>query len=213
MLSVLGMSGCMGALTNEGPDQLTITPAQYRDAFDAAARTAKQMGYKVVVVDRSNGIIETEPRHAGGALEPWRFDNDGFEEATANTIASRRRRIRFEFVPVGAHLDAAQADPVLHGPAIPGSTRAQDRFDVQTCTGPIDMDVWVYIERSFTEGTKPSTYSGSLASNWTNKLDVKPADAKDESTRDSTKWTPIGRDLAYERTIVQRIEESLNSPK
>jgi hypothetical protein len=75
------------------------------------------------------------------------------------------------------------------------------------------MDVWVYIERSFTEGTKPSTYSGSLASNWTNKLDVKPADAKDESTRDSTKWTPIGRDLAYERTIVQRIEESLNLPK
>jgi len=52
-----------------------------------------------------------------------------------------------------------------------------------------------------------------LASNWTNKLDVKPADAKDESTRDSTKWTPIGRDLAYERTIVQRIEESLNTPK
>ena len=131
----------MGALTNEGTDQLTITPAQYRDAFDAAAQTAREMGYKVVVVDRSNGIIETEPRHAGGALEPWRFDNDGFEEATANTIASRRRRIRFEFVPVGAHLDAVQADPVLHGPAIPGSTRAQDRFDVQTCTGPIDMDV------------------------------------------------------------------------
>ena len=79
---MLAMSGCMGALTNEGTDQLTITPAQYRDAFDAAARTAQQMGYKVVVVDRSNGIIETEPRHAGGALEPWRFDNDGFEEAT-----------------------------------------------------------------------------------------------------------------------------------
>ncbi len=69
----------MGALSNEGADQLTITPAQYRDAFDAAAQTAREMGYKVVVVDRSNGIIETEPRHAGGALEPWRFDNDGFE--------------------------------------------------------------------------------------------------------------------------------------
>ena len=71
------MGGCMGALTSEGPDQLTIAPAQYRDAFDAAARTAHEMGYKVVVVDRSNGIIETEPRHAAGALEPWRIDNDG----------------------------------------------------------------------------------------------------------------------------------------
>lgn len=208
-MSVLGMSGCMGALTNEGPDQLTITPAQYRDAFDAAARTAHEMGYKVVVVDRSNGIIDTEPRHAAGALEPWRIDNDGFEDATANTIASRRRRIRFEFIPVGANLDAVQSDPVLHGPAIPGSTRAQERFDVQTCTGPIEMDVWVYIERSFTEGIKPSTYSGSLQSTWTNRLNAKPADAKDESTRDNMTWTPIGRDLAYERTIVMRIEKSL----
>jgi len=210
MLPALAMAGCMGALSNEGPDKLTITPAQYRDTFDAATRTAQQMGYKVVIVDRSNGIIETDTRHAGGALEPWRIDNDGIVEASANTTANRRRRIRFEFVPVGAPIDHVKADSVLHGPAIPGSTRAQDRFDVQTCTGPIEVEVWVYIERSFTEGTKPSSYSGSLSSTWTNQLNVKSADAKDDSTRDNAKWTPVGRDLAYERTIAARIAQNLN---
>jgi len=207
-ISTLG--GCMGALTSEGPEKLTITPAQYRDAFDAATRAMREMGYKIVVVDRSNGIIETDTRHAGGLLEPWRFDNDGPSEALANTGSNRRRRIRVEFTPADAPMDAVTADPVLHGPAIPGSSRAQARFDMQTCTGPIEMDVWVYIERSFIEGSKPAPYSGSLSSVWTNRLNAKPADATDDSIRENPQWTPMGRDDDYERTLALRVSQSLN---
>lgn len=213
-LLVLSLNGCMGALTSEsssdnGSVALMIDPPLYRDTFDVAVRTAREMGYKIEIVDRSNGIIETNARHAGGLLEPWRIDNDGLSEATANTATNRRRRIRFEFIPVGATLGAVQADPILRGPAIPGSTIALDRFDVQNCTTPITVEVSVFLERSFVEGTNPSINSGSLASTWTNRLNTKPLDSTDESSRDFTKWTPVGRDTAYEATILERMARSL----
>ncbi|MSR45219.1 MAG: hypothetical protein EXS15_07700 [Phycisphaerales bacterium] len=209
----LAMSGCMGALDAVGPEHVTITSAQYQRAFDAAIDAAREMGYKTEVVDRSNGIIESDVRHAGGALEPWRIDNAGVSEVGANTTANRRRRIRIEFIPVEATVASTESDDVLRGPAIPGSARAQERFDVRRCTGNITVDVWVYLERSFIEGTKPSTYSGSLASVWTNRLNAKPVDATDDSTRDRSRWTPMERDDAYERTIAAKIEAALKEPK
>ncbi len=205
----LTMGGCMGALSTSGQTKLTVTPEQYRDAFDSATRIVREMGYKVVVVDRSNGIIESDPRHAGSALEPWRLDNASISEVTANTAANRRRRIRVEFVPASAQLASVGADEVLHGAAIPGSTAAQERFDVQTCAGPIDVEIWVYVERSFIEGVKPSNYSGSLASRWTNPLNAKPIDATDDSIRENPQWVPVGRDAAYEQTIADKLEASL----
>lgn len=199
----------MGALSTSAQEPLTITPAQYRDAFDASARIVREMGYKVLVVDRSNGIIETDARHAGGALEPWRLDNASVSEVTANTAANRRRRIRFEFIPASTQLATVAGNDLLRGAAIPGSTAAQERFDVQTCVGPIDVEIWVYLERSFIEGNKPSTYSGSLASRWTNPLNAKPSDAADASIRENPQWVPVGRDVAYEQTIGERLAASL----
>ena len=210
--SALVMSGCMGALSTEGTAELTITPEQYRDAFDAAAHIAREMGYKVIVIDRSSGIIATDPRHAGSALEPWRVDNASPTEVAENTVANRRRRIRFEFIPASAQLPAVDGQGVLHGAAIPGSTAAQERFDVQTCVGPIDVEVWVYIERSCVEGMKPSSSSGSLASKWTNPLNAKPLDATDDSIRENPQWVPIGRDSAYEQTLTNKLAAAVGSP-
>ncbi len=189
---------------------LAISADLYSEVFDSATRTVREMGYKVILVDRSNGIIETEPRHAGGLLEPWRLDNPDLVDAAGNTLSNRRRRIRFEFVPAGAAIAQVDTDSVLRGAAVPGSSFAEERFDVQTCSGAIAVVVRVYVEQSFIEGTTPSSYSGSLASTWTNTLNAKPVDAQDDSTRDSARWTPIGRDCAYEKTIETRITESIS---
>ena len=205
----LALPGCMGALTSDGPSQVEIAHEQYTEAFDAAAKATREMGYEIELVDRSNGIIESKPRHAGGAFEPWRIDNSGPTDAAANTVAHRRRKIRIEFTPVGFTLDAGEPDPVLRGPAIPGSSFARNRFDLTTSTGPIEMKVWVFVERSFQEGAKPSPYSGTLASRWTNPISSKPSDASDASIRDPSVWTPVGRDEAYERTLGGRIEGAL----
>ncbi len=210
-IAALQLGGCMGALSNDEPRTLTIEPSRYSVAFDAAAKATRAMGYEIEVVDRSNGIIESKPRHAGGALEPWRIDNSGPTDAAANTLSHRRRKIRIEFTPVGLVLDAGEPDPVLRGPAIPGSTLVQQRFDLQTTKSPIEMRTWVYIERSFRPGAKPSTYSGALATSWSDPLAAKPADAGDESIRERAQWTPVGRDRAYEATLTDRVAEALGS--
>ena len=199
----------MGALSSEGPQQLEFHPEEYATAFDAAAEATRHMGYEIELVDRSNGIIESKPRHAGSAFEPWRIDNDGPFEVGANTIAHRRRKVRVEFTPVGFTLDAGQPDAVLRGPALAGSTFARDRFDLQRCSTPIEMKVWVFVERSFQEGAKPSSYSGTLASRWTNPLAGSLASADDRSTREPSIWTPVGRDEAYERTLGGRVQAAL----
>jgi len=209
LLPSLVLGGCMGALSSKGPEKLTVEPAQYQRAFDAATTVIRSMGFKIAMVDRSNGIIESEPRHAGGALEPWRIDNSGPVDAAGNTIMSRRRRVRVEFLPESAPLESVRADATLTGAAIPGSTRSDDRFDVQTATGPIDMAVWVYIDRSFIEGSKPDPYTGGFASAWTNRMNQKPIDAQDDSIRDNPLWTPMGRDDAFERTIAAKVADEL----
>lgn len=209
LLPTVMLSGCMGALSSKGPEKLTVEPTQYQSAFDAASSAIRSMGFKIALVDRSNGIIESEPRHAGGALEPWRIDNSGPVDAAGNTLMSRRRRVRVEFTPESAPIESVRADATLAGPAIPGSTRSDDRFDVQTATGPIDMVVWVYIDRSFVEGSKPDPYTGGFASAWTNRMNQKPADAQDDSIRDNSLWTPMGRDDAFERTLTAKVAEQL----
>jgi len=209
LLPTVMLGGCMGALSSKGPDKLTIQPAQYQGAVDAATNAIRAMGFKIALVDRSNGIIESEPRHAGGALEPWRIDNSGPGDAAGNTLMSRRRRVRVEFTPESAPMESVRADAALTGPAIPGSTRSDDRFDVQTATGPIDMVVWVYIDRSFIEGAKPDPYTGGFASTWTNRMNAKPPEAQDESIRDNPLWTPMGRDDAFERTLTARVADQL----
>jgi len=209
LLPTVLLGGCMGALSSNGPEKLTVNPTQYQSAFDAASSAIRSMGFKIALVDRSNGIIESEPRHAGGALEPWRIDNSGPVDAAGNTLMSRRRRVRVEFTPESVPMEAVRADGTLTGPAIPGSTRSDDRFDVQTATGPIDMVVWVYIDRSFVEGAKPDPYTGGFASVWTNRMNQKPADAQDDSIRDNPLWTPMGRDDAFERTLTAKVAEQL----
>ena len=209
LLPTVMLGGCMGALSSNGPEKLTVEPAQYQRAFDAATSAIRSMGFKIAMVDRSNGIIESEPRHAGGALEPWRIDNSGPVDAAGNTIMSRRRRVRVEFLPESAPLESVRADATLAGAAIPGSTSSDDRFDVQTATGPIDMAVWVYIDRSFIEGSKPDPYTGGFASVWTNRMNQKPIDAQDDSIRDNPLWTPMGRDDAFERTIAEKVADEL----
>jgi len=209
LLPTVLLGGCMGALSSKGPEKLTVEPTQYQSAFDAASSAIRSMGFKIALVDRSNGIIESEPRHAGGALEPWRIDNSGPVDAAGNTLMSRRRRVRVEFTPESVPMESVRADATLTGPAIPGSTRSDDRFDVQTATGPIDMVVWVYIDRSFIEGAKPDPYTGGFASTWTNRMNQKPADAQDDSIRDNPLWTPMGRDDAFERTLTAKVADQM----
>lgn len=208
--SALLLGGCLSA---DGPRSLTVTPGQYPQAFDAAIAAARDHGFGPVVVDRTTGIIETDARHAGTLLEPWRLDNDSIDQSAANTLVKTRRRVRIEFTPAGWVPPALAADGTLQGASLPGSRTDLERFDLQSWSGPIEARIWVYLEKSAERGVQLSSYSSTLASRYEETRGEDPATPTDGSTRYRSSWNPTGRDEAYERTLGQAIADALVAQK
>lgn len=207
LASALLLGGC---LATDGPRSLTVTPGQYPQAFDAAIAAARDRGFSPIVVDRTTGIIETDARHAGTLLEPWRLDNDSIDQSAANTLVKTRRRVRVEFTPAGWVPPPLSTDGTLQGAALPGSRTDLERFDLQSWTGPIEARVWVYLEKSAEPGIQLSSYSGTLSSRYQETRGEDPAAPSDGSTRFRSAWNPSGRDEAYERTIGLAIARALS---
>lgn len=209
LASALLFAGCH---TTHGPQVLTIAPADYPAAFEACLDQARDAGMPAVLADRTIGVIETRPRHIGSLLEPWRLDNDGLGQMAEATVQFERRRVRFEFTPVGFTLPAPSGATRLTGPDVPGSIADRDRFDLERPTTDLELRAWVFVERGFTPGLKPGPWSLSLTSTWTDPITNAPSgDPRDASTRSPTTWTPIARDEAMERTLLARVQQQLDS--
>ena len=200
----LALAGCAA---DPVPPVLAFPRADYERVFDAAVETARIYRLRPVVTDRELGVIETDARTAGSLLEPWRTDNDGFQDMIAHTVNFERRRVRFEFVPEEFSAPMPSADTRAEGPAIPGSIRAESRFDLLATKGTIEMRAWVYVDRGF----RPNQQIGRWTSGET-RVSTDPTmtqDREDESTRIPTEWTPIGRDVPYEQRLMLSIRELL----
>ena len=186
---------------------ITVPAADYPRAFDAALAAARADRLDPVVADRAMGVIETDGRVAGSLLEPWRTDNDGIEGGFAHTVNHERRRARIEFVPEGWAAPVPDPAAPVQAAAVPGTDRAEARFDLSAPKGPVELRVLVFIDRSFVPNKQIGNWSLSQVSYSRDPLDAR--DAGDETTRAPTRWTPIGRDPAYERRLADRIRASL----
>ena len=195
-----GLAGCAAPPV---PPVLAFDRADYERVFEAAIESAREDGLEPVVADRDLGVIETAPRTAGSLVEPWRTDNADVEEMVAHTVNFERRRARFEFVPEGFAVPAPDPQGPSVGPAIPGSDRAEQRFDLMKAGGRIELRAWVYVDRAFL----PNQSFGR----WTlgeTRYSTDPTQARrpdDPATAINTQWTPIGRDEPYEQRLMQRI--------
>ncbi|MFM9180275.1 MAG: hypothetical protein ACKOV8_03350 [Phycisphaerales bacterium] len=199
----VGLAGCAAPV----PPVLAFDRADYERVFEAAIESAREDGLDPVVADRDLGVIETTPRTAGSVVEPWRTDNAGVEEMLAHTVNFERRRARFEFVPEGFAAPVPDPQAPSVGPAIPGSDRAEQRFDLMKAGGRIELRAWVYVDRAFL----PNQSFGR----WTlgeTRYSIDPTQARrpdDPGTAIDTQWTPIGRDEPYEQRLMQRIHALL----
>ena len=213
-LGVLGLAwllsvgvGC--ASTPPPPATLSLEPGRYDSCFDAALLVAREQGMPAVLRDRAGGIVETAPRIAGSIFEPWRVDNASLAEGLGNTISLQRRRARFEFVPADFHPPSAGDPDRLDGPPLPGS-RADDLLDIQSYQGPLEVRIWVYVERAFTPGVRTGTWTRSQTTFARDTLAPSRTD-DDGVVVDFSKWTPVRRDSAYEQRILDALSRKLTA--
>lgn len=189
----------------ETPSVITVERARYAEAFDAAVESVYAVGMTTAVRDREGGFIETESRHAGTLLEPWRQDNSGIDQGGQNTLAPRRRRVRFEFVPVGTEVPRPATQEVLRGPDL-DAARGTAAQPLTGPGGPLELRVWVYLEQSFTPNVRRFLWTRQLT---TQAFEVDEPPDYMESVEPASLWTPIGRDEPYERRLMRDVVKRL----
>lgn len=203
LILVVG-SGCTSPTT----DRLEITSAQYDDAFAAAQEATRREGMPALLADRTGGVIESRPRLAGSVLEPWRVDHSSLDQFAASTLHKQRRRVRFEFLPVAFVPPEASGGEELVGAPVPGSDEALVRTtDLSSFDGPIEVRVWVWIEREQRSGLRRSTWTRAGKTYARNPLETIAPD--DGTTRSPGIWTPVERDVAMERRLLAEVSDSL----
>ena len=217
ILAVLPVIGC--ASSPSGPSYLSVPHAQYERAFDAACAAARDEGFVPEVVDRNAGAIESAPKFAGSAIEPWTWGEMTAGDVVEGTFGFERRRARFEFVPAGFRPAAPEGTAPLAGPILPGSergkrsdlTRAEDDLEVGVPqvgvpqVGALEVRVSVSVERQFRPGYQGGAYTRALGSY------SRDTTTKDDPTtpRDRSTWTAVARDERMERVLIERMSKLL----
>ena len=201
LLGAISLPACMqgGCAGSQGPEALIIDAADYQAAFDAASEAVRVQGMPPILQDRRAGVIETDARIAASLIEPWRNDNASFNQATENTLAMQRRRARFEFMPAGS--PQPQSAPVPTGPSV--AIAAASPVDLTHATGPLELRVRVFVDRAQTPGVRRST--------WTRAETTTAQLVAPEGLTGGTYWVPFTRDLAFERRLLDSVQQAIAS--
>ena len=183
-----------------GPEVVTLDSQNYSHVFDAALAAAKADGMHPVFVDRRSGVIATDPAVAGSFLEPWKPHPSTARQGLENTLAQQRRTARFEFVPLRTRVSLEKQSGVLDGPNLLSSTG----MDLTTYEGLLELRVWVYVDRKYTQGIR----RGSWTLRQESRTKVLPAEEPWEQVPGSF-WMPVTRDVAHERELLASVESRL----
>ncbi len=190
-----------GCSVHQGQDVVMISSSEYATAFDAAINAASTRGLKPVFVDRRGGVIETSPTVAGSVVEPWKQRASSPRQTLENTLSLQRRTARFEFRPVVMTTEPNTKEGQLEGPDLLSAAGQ----DLTNYNGQLELRVWVYVDRHFTQGMRRGTWSLNSETVST----VLPAREPWEQSP-SRFWAPVSRDVSAERTILSAIEMQLH---
>jgi hypothetical protein len=223
-VAIVILGGCAGdgAQTSRGaedppPTVVVIERADYARWFDAAVALSGEEDMPAELRDRDGGIIETRPKVAGSLIEPWDWPRGDVGEAVEATLSFERRRARFEFLPSGFRPEAgfavADDDARLAGRRTPGSTdpTAFGAVDLSRYEGPIEVRVWVWVERAFTPNLQRSPWTFSQTTFASDPTKSRPTG--DASTRDRSIWTPIARDAAMETILLDKLVDRIGADR
>ena len=168
--------------------------------FDTAVAVTTTDGMKPVLLDRRSGVIATDPAIAGSFIEPWKLAPSTPRQGLENTLSLQRRTARFEFTPVQELPLYGEVNDILTGPDLLSTSGK----DLTTYEGALELRVWVYVERSYTQGIRRGTWT--LQSESITR--VLPSEEPWEQVP-GTFWMPVSRDVAREQQLLGSIEAAI----
>lgn len=188
---LMGVGGCS---THMQSGIVQISAPRYREAFDAVKQTAHDYHFPLAFIDPRQGIVETETQPAGSILEPWEVDEPSVAQSLENTLMHQRRRVRFEFWPISPDSAQTAAAPDVLSLSSPS-------VDLTQTNSPLEIRVFVYMERSDMPGQQRSTWTRSKSSRYTT------GDPNDQGIH----WTVVGQDLAYGDELLTHLRTLLET--
>lgn len=128
------LTGC----ASSGNPSLSLAPAQYPAAFEAAKDVLAAYRFDLDRVDAGEGVITTKPKATAGLVTPWDTEQSTLDDEVDDLFNQQQRRVRITF------------EPAQEGPAAP---------DLRTYVGPVAARVEVVVERTRRPGWRLETTS------------------------------------------------------
>lgn len=92
---------------------LTVAPGAYAQAFEAAKRALRDVGFLLERVDAQAGVITTQPNDSIGVFAPWDPVQSGVDQELDDAMHRQNRVVRVEFAPAGAAPSSIDANTDL----------------------------------------------------------------------------------------------------
>lgn len=89
---------------------LTVAPGAYAQAFEAAKRALRDVGFLLERVDAQAGVITTQPNESIGVFAPWDPVQSGVDQELDDAMHRQNRVVRVEFAPADAGAEPAAID-------------------------------------------------------------------------------------------------------
>ena len=98
--ALLAITGCQAPAAPTGPTEMVMQLASYQRFLDDSITLLRQNDFPPDFVDRTHGLIVTQPATTGQWFEIWRADSRGAYQTLESNLHTMRRVIRVAVEPV-----------------------------------------------------------------------------------------------------------------
>jgi hypothetical protein len=208
--SWLGLAGCQAPVQPTGPTQVVLHVNDYETFLDDALTLLRQYDFPPQYVDRTHGLVVSQPTTSGQWFEWWRVDSRGGYQVLESSLHTIQRVVTLRVEPAdttgGATTLPSATDSAAGVVLVADEAAAAPPEDalsapVAPICGRFRLTVQVDKSRLTQPDRQVTTASGALGMY---SVRVPTTEGERLRVRDSH-WVPLGRDGLLEEYLLQEL--------
>jgi hypothetical protein len=214
ILVAITLPGCQAPVPPSGPTQIVLHVPDYDAFVDASLSVLRRYEFTPDRVDRSHGLIISQPTTSGQWFEWWRVDSLGGYQTLESSLHTTRRIVTVNIQPVSAGEDRAgesregglQEGGLREGGLRAGESREGEAPAEPPTGGTFRVTVQVNKSRFSAPERQVTTPSGALVL-YSAKTPTTEGLAGPQSR--GLHWVPLGRDGLLESFFLGKLADAL----